>query len=327
MTKQEAYRILGLSPDSGEKEIKKRYRQLMRQVHPDIHGSSEKHYTCHAQQVNHAYTILKKSGFAGTDAVSREKRHAAEKSDGKAKSSKHCIWNAPVNSHAYCEREIFHHVEDFDGAILGEFCIASGKYFWSQEEDFPLFLKSVYLCGKRLMDEADMEVGRTKPPAGRGELQAELTYLLAQQFIDGSALLKKFAKSEPADSDGNPIFSMPAMLEYVGAPTILEPGEILSPAGIRQHRLYLKNRDGRILGYLSFPDDRLYYIIIPLFEHKLVLVKIRVAEKQPEGKKDSVLEYQNLHLFLKPVNHDIRGVAESLTLQIERLLKQYKEKV
>lgn len=108
-------------------------------------------------------------------------------------------------------------------------------------------MKSVYLCGKRLMDEADIEVGRTKPLAGRGELQAELTYLLAQQFIDGSALLKRFAKSESADSDETPIFSMPLCW--------------------------------------------------------------------------------NVHLFLKPVNHDIRGVAESLTLQIDRLLKQYKEKV
>lgn len=118
---------------------------------------------------------------------------------------------------------------------------------------------------------------------------------------------------------------MSAMLEYTGTPVPLEPGAFLSPAAIRQHRLYLKNRDGRILGYLSFPDDRLYYIIIPLFEHKLVLVEIRVAEKQPAGKKGAALEYQNLHPFLKPVNHDIRNVAESLNLQIERLLKRYRK--
>lgn len=327
MTKQEACRILGLSPDSGEQEIKKRYRQLMRQVHPDIHGASEQHYTRHAQRINHAYAVLKRNGFAGTGSASHEARHPAAGNGSSREKGNYSVWNAPVNSHAYCEREIFHHVEDFDGTILGEFCIARGKYFWSQEEDFPLFLKSVYLCGKRLLDEADMEVGRTKPPAGRGQLQAELTYLLAQQFIDGSALLEKFAKSEPADSDGTPIFSMPAMLECAGALAPPEPGAILSPAGIRQHRLYLKNRDGRVVGYLSFPDDRLYYIIIPLFEHKLVLVKIRAAEKQPKGKRGAAAGYRNLHLFLKPVEHDIRGVAESLTLRIERLLMQYKEEI
>lgn len=64
MTESEALKILELSPDAGEREIKTKYRQLIRQVHPDIHGSSEERYTRHAQRINHAYAVLKKR-FAG----------------------------------------------------------------------------------------------------------------------------------------------------------------------------------------------------------------------------------------------------------------------
>ena len=43
-------------------------------------------------------------------------------------------------------------------------------------------------CGKELLDEIDAALGRKKAPAIRQTLQAELTYLLAQQFIDGPAV-------------------------------------------------------------------------------------------------------------------------------------------
>ena len=46
----------------------------------------------------------------------------------------------------------------------------------------------------------------------------------------------------------------------------LKPGDLLYPAGIRKHRLYLKNRGGHELGYLSFHDDRMYYIVVPLLD-------------------------------------------------------------
>lgn len=49
MTESEALKILELSPDAGEREIKTKYRQLIRRYIRDIHGSSEERYTRHAR--------------------------------------------------------------------------------------------------------------------------------------------------------------------------------------------------------------------------------------------------------------------------------------
>lgn len=321
MTEREALKILELSPDAGEREIKTKYRQLIRQVHPDIHGSSEERYTRHAQRINHAYAVLKKR-FAGNADTPQARGKTSSQSPAKKETG---AWSSPINSHAYTEREILHYAEDSNGSVLGSFPIARGKYLWKTDEDFPLFLLSVYQCGKELLDEIDLEFRRKEPPTNRRQIHGELTYLLAQQFIDGTALLKEFARSETPDSQGNPIFYMPAMLEFSGSPTCLKPGEQLSPAGVKNHRLYLKNQAGRVLGYLSFPDDRLYYIAIPLFEHKMALVKIQASEKQPQKKKRTAARYQNLHLWIKRTDRDIHSVVESLNLRIERVLKQYQQ--
>lgn len=43
--------------------------------------------------------------------------------------------------------------------------------------------------------------------------------------------------------------------------------------GTPGHKLYLKNQSGKELGSLSFSDDRLYYVVVPLFEQKRVQIK------------------------------------------------------
>lgn len=76
------------------------------------------------------------------------------------------------------------------------------------------------------------------------QIQKELTYLLAQQFIDGSALLRELVKQENADKDGNEIFYLAAMLEIKDKTAFVKAGEILYPAGVTGHRLYLRNQAG-----------------------------------------------------------------------------------
>jgi len=113
------------------------------------------------------------------------------------------------------------------------------------------------------------------------------------------------------------------MLESSNNTDPLKTGEALYPSKIRQHKLYLKDEAGQEVGYLSFSDDRLYYIIIPLFEQKVVQIKIQAAERRPEKMNKAANKYQNLHLWIKLCDQDISRLPENLNLQIEQLLEKY----
>ena len=344
MTEHEACKILGVSPEAGQDVIKKRYRELMRRVHPDAGGrqEEEKRQGCRhlqAQEINRAYSFLKgRAPQAGGMAGRRGDGRGKGKTGGRNESPS---WDAPVNVHAYREREVLQYAEGHGGEVLGSFCISKGRYLWTVEEDFPLFLLSMYRCSKQILDEEDAVRPRdaaravsgvwktdfSRDPASsrpersaglRSRVQAELAYLLAQQFIDGTVLLGKLVKERTEDAAGREIYFIPAMLERSGGPAA-KNGEVLYPSRLQKHRLYLKNREGRELGYLSFADDRLYYVVIPMLEQRSAQVKIRAAEK-PEGKK-----YQNLELWLRLPGKQNGGMPENLNLQIEKLLADYRE--
>ena len=322
MTRKEALKLLGLPPQADLVEIKKKYRQLMHQVHPDAASPRRDRNTLPgARQLNQAYALLKREGapggpaFTGSDSAhfSHKKRKSPEKTG---------VWNAPVNSHAYTGREILHCAEDAAGNPLGHFSIAYGKYLWTMEEDFPLFLSSIFRCSKKLLDEIDSQ----KPTADESQrliFQAELAYLLAQQFLDGRICLPALAQEEPPAPDGSRIFRVPSMLEFSRTFSPLKPGEPLYPSALRCHRLYLKNEAGKELGYLSFPDDRLYYVVIPLFEQRNVRLRILASNGSSAEKKKGSANYQNLSLWIKLPSSGIRHAPENLNLRIAELLKKY----
>ena len=331
MTVKEAYKILGLPSGTEFHEIKRKYRKLMMQVHPDVsdhvsqhlagsvdHPDSQEHYTYSAQELNTAYSTLKEKYFTDTE----NENHSQK--DCSAEEQQNIMWNAPINQNAYRDREVLQYVTDYDGTVLGNFCVARGKYLWTTEEDFPLFLLSMYRCSKELLDETDTSLDRKEAPTNRSRIQTELTYLLAQQFIAGTALLEELAKEEHNSQDGCKIFYISSMLESSNNADTLKSGEALYPYRIRQHRLYLKNQAGQEVGYLSFSDDRLYYIVIPLFEQKAVQIKIQAAEKQPETKRKTTVKYQNLHVWIKLRDKNISQLPENLNLQIEQLLEKYR---
>lgn len=324
MTRSQACRILGVSIAADMQEIKKNYRQLMHKVHPDTDAFHKTEYDYSAQEINEAYAFLCKfgaghSGHASRTSTSRASGPSSSHTSSDAPKKKH--WNAPVNPHAYTERNIYHYVEDYDCSIIGSFILDTGKFIWKPEEDFPLFLKSIFECSKKILDQTE-QTGDGRPSLSRrGEVQAELTYLLTQQFIDASETLKLLIK--PSVGKEADIYRIPAMLELPLSAPKLAAGSTLYPASITRHRLFLKSAAGQNVGYLSFHDDRLYYIIIPLLEQRRAQVKICVSEKQDRKKARNSSCYRHLDFWLKVPHTVIRSFPENISLQIKNLLDDY----
>ena len=148
-----------------------------------------------------------------------------------------------------------------------------------------------------------------------------LFYLLAQQFMDASETLKLLVK--PSVKETCNIYHIPAMLELSLLAPALPAGATLCPAAITRHRLYLKTDDGQNVGYLSFHDDRMYYIVIPLFEQKRAQVKIRIAKEQQQRKSRNSSRYKNLDFWLKVPHTTSSTFPENISLQIKSLLYDY----
>lgn len=329
MTRTQAYRVLGLTEDADRAEIKSRYRQLMHKLHPDSRSEEKENYPYSAREINEAYGILVKGKGAKDSFIRRTKESTTSKAEWEAKRQhrQKKNWNAPENPHAYCIRNIYQYVEDADGAVIGEFVITEGKYLWTIEEDFPLFLKSIFACSNRLLQEIEAKLEKSVREEERLKVQAELTYLLAQQFIDAPEILGHFAEPGRKKEAEDEIFYFAAMLELMDTVHDMRAGTPLFPAALKQHRLFLKKQSGEAAGYLSLKDDRLYYILVPLLEQKRAMVKIQVAAKQDRANMRGRKRYKNLDFWIKVPRKYAGTFPESIGLQIENLLLSYEKKI
>ena len=192
--------------------------------------------------------------------------------------------------------------------------------------------KRTFLCsckasigaGKNCWTKSTPPWAEKKAPAIRQTLQAELTYLLAQQFIDGPALLEELAQKDPAAPEENPVYVLPAMLENAGYRIKPAAGERLLPSSLRKHRLYLKTQTKEEAGYLSFPDDRLYYVVIPLFEQRRVQVRVQADGPAVSRAGNPAGACQRLRLWIRFSPENRVRMPENLNLRIEALLKRYR---
>ena len=368
MTERDAYRILGLPIGASPDAIRKRYRQLILRVHPDTlqgasaraqraaaseaapsaapaakpakDGSASPAFSHDARLVNQAYAVLTRLSVAGgswdarsaQDAQdtwdqedSRDTRDSAGASEGSGR------WSAPQNPRAYCPRDVYCSAEDMEGTRLGTFVIARGRYLWTPEEEFSLFLQSLYHCSRRLLEQAERRAAHAPedPYAQRRQqAQASLAYLLAQQFINARVMLALTSTYDSASE----IYTLRAALELERGARVPSGDELLYPDALRSHRLYLKNAAGHRLGYLSFPDDRLYYIVLPLFEQRRVQVRITVLPDTASSQKPRARAHRNTGSGLRSCPLEVRmrflpemkeHFPDSLNLRIEQILNAY----
>lgn len=306
MTTKEALSILGLSGMATLDILKRRYHHLMLIAHPDAredHG-----YPHDAIAINLAYEYLTKN-WKYTEHTSRKAENP------KARAAR---WNAPVNAYAYAPRNIYHTVEDVDGRHVGAANIDRGRFLWTEDEDFSLFLKSLYDCAREIVREYDGGVIRSQETDM--SLLAKLTYLLAEQFIDTGMVLKLLAKPMEDES----VYQIDAMLELELA-TRERPkeGDILYPTRMTNHRLYVKGKNDKEAGYISFKDDRLYYGIIPLLERRAAKVKMSV--KGNDLKYYNRRRYADVDMLIKIEQEDKTYMIENINLKIDQLLRNQAE--
>ena len=336
MTPETAYRILGLPVAADRAQIKKTYHQLLHRIHPDTDAFETAAYPYTIQELNEAYALLCKNtkGNAGRRPAARSSRQTATTSARTKKrqasgNSTHTGWSAPENPTAYADRDIYHYVEDSDGTKLGTFVIASGKYLWTPEEDFPLFLKSMFGCSDRILSQLDQQIRRDFVTQNRLAVQAELSYLLAQQFINLSGTLARLLASSSSETDNGTVYTVPAMLETTDATAALRSGMLLYPSGIKKHRLFLQTGRQQAAGYVSFKDDRLYYVLIPLLEQKRAQVKISVAPLTRSCTRHNHARrgtYRDLDFQIRLPKDSAVTFPESIQLQIDALLQQYSKR-
>jgi len=311
MNKSQARKILGLDGSEDKREIKKKYRKLMHEHHPDNSNSDDSKL---AAKINTAYELIMKD--YDDDTRGAQSSGGQSKSGARARTSrpKHKPWSAKENKNAFCARPILHEVEDFDGNNLGTIEIARGKYIWTKDEEFSMFLKSLYETSKELLDNARPSLFFELPEIIKQKYLADITYLLTGQFIDSTLTLNELALVE-ADS-----YKVNAMVELEPGATPPKPGSMLYPAGVSNHRLFLRNKVGEIIGYLSFKDDRLYYVVIPLFEQKKAQVKMVVADDIQKTRRGN--KYVDLDLWIRILPTETSAV-ESTNNQIQALLDKY----
>ena len=176
---------------------------------------------------------------------------------------------------------------------------------------------SIYNCSKKVISNYDEITGRDRSSDIR--LQGEIAYLLAQQYVDTKMILS-MAENMGTDDDSLPMYKIKGMLERTSYSKKLNPGEVLFPAGVKNHKLYVKNKDG-VIGYISFKDDRLYYGIIPLFERKTVQVKMNLIEAKPAKRRSA--GFYDIEMVIKLLNENKTNMIDSVNLKIENILSDW----
>ncbi len=303
MDHEVAKEILGIEDISDKVELKKKYRQLMHEVHPDNVQFRDGLHKYDAATINEAYKFLCKNKIT----IHRSTREKTSK------------WDAPKNKNAYCKRPIYDDVTDMDGNVIGNIIIDQDKYLWTKEEEFRFFLKSLFDTSKSILDEIDHKLNRPTP--GKFiEFQGELTYNLAGQFIDSTKTLFEM-NMDVEDDDTMSLFYIPAMLE-MDMMTVVK-GDTLYPEKISKHRLYVKDENGQSVGYLSFTDDRLPFVVVPILKQKNVKIKLRLASNKYKENKRMNLKSTPVDMWLKIGKEQNNNCIDNITLKIEKLLSMY----
>lgn len=325
MTLQEALEILGAQPGEKMGEIRARHRRLMAQLHPDVRGGSAQELA-RAQQVNAAYTLVRGlCARQGEEILRRPARPGRGSGRG---------YSAPVNPLAFCARSVYV-VPDFSmipGAGEGDArpqLRGRGRYLWDPDrETFPLLCRSVGECATALLQEIALSCG-AGAEAGQVLMgyRERLFHALMQDFVEPVLALRRFLVSEGRDRRGRDRYRLGALLQVRGAERIRELCDPLQEGigvelCVRGERLWALDEDGRALGWLSFSEDALYYLLPPLIATGQAQVRARVREVRRQEHERPLRALVRLSLEVLLDAHCRRMSLPSHAVQIRGILAE-----
>ena len=306
MTIEQAYELLGVTKQQNEKEIKRKFRKLMAMHHPDVIGSNSPEQIKQAQRLNEAYALIKKA--------------ARKKPEIQIKRP---TWKAKVTETAFCERTVYMESVSWEGETPQMYAVARGRYEWEPElEEFPCFLRSVKEAALELLERAEYRKGITWELRGvakgtKFDYHLQLFHLLAGQFISPVACLDVLARLEEMDDKGRMIYKILAWVQQTDR-VRLQPGELLSVTGLKHNRIMVATSTGTPLGHVSFLEDSLYYVVVPILQHRKAQIKLVVREVE-KRKKTTVEVYLRMEETVEEIRHT------DYNLRIAELVSRYEK--
>jgi hypothetical protein len=256
MTLKQAYTILGASKEDDDRVIKTKYKKLLILYHPDSDPSGKRDPEADEKirQVIEAYKEIKESG--GQPVLDTYE----------------FTWDAFENKAAFSERNIYVQFKMYDEKLpLSK--MARGRFVWDPDmEEFGLFAKSVLeACKEVITDHVVM-------PAP--DLVKDIFHLMMQEYVLPADAARKIGKKIRQQGDCE-VYSFSGFIKK-------EPGSSLgsAPSSATPLTIYLRDDravveelvTGRILGSISFDEDELYYVVLPLLEDPQVEARVAITK-------------------------------------------------
>ena len=262
----EAYRILGASRSDDENSIKKKYKRLLFVHHPDAKSHrGETSDDDMAAKIIEAYRLIRKG-----EGIEVEQTEAYG-------------WEAVVNEMAFSDRAVYVQYKIYDDEDLPLSKVAQGKYIWDPDlEDFPFFSKSVFEAARDAVSENRDHLAP--------DTLIEVFHLMMQEYVfpaDSARKLGKITKTDGLTKD----------FEFTGY-IKLNPGnkgEVFQEGApidiyLSDNKVVAQNLvTGTFLGDISFDEDSLYYVILPLLEEPEVKTTARMQKLIKTGRNKNTI--------------------------------------
>lgn len=352
MNLQQARRTLGITPEDDKAAIKKKYRHLMGQFHPDAQvGENALDSIRRAQEINEAYEYLKKhtgifqSGATTGKGSRRTASGTGTQSAWKDRPPKNPEWTGRINEKAFCKRNVYqrYSMEVEGPADKLYYRVARGRYLWDPAtEDFTLFVTSLHHVAKELLEQTEERAARKKAEsvatvttgawnteADRFQIQSRLFYHLSAQFTDPVQILDQIAKPKRTDEAGRKNYHFHTSLGADATQpayrrlTALQPEDAIYPLAFQENRILVCREKQYPLGHLFFEDDRLYFCVIPLLQEKLAQVQMKVRKVQVLRKNHPYKVKVDIDLYFRAEKEIMTYKGRDRNFEIAKILNDY----